>query len=84
MFDSADFDEQNSSEPRRSRKRKLEAPLSVEHAQKLLKTDERSALELDLVSPFYDYNDLWNRLIPFHVFLTDNALPSPPSEGKTS
>lgn len=57
----------------RSRKRKLEAFATSppEQTQKLLKMDERNALELDLVSPFCNYEDLCERLLPFHVFLTN-------------
>lgn len=54
-----------------TRKRKFEVVPTMEHTHKLLKTDERSSLGLDLVSPFYDYYDLWNRLLPFHVFLSE-------------
>eukprot|EP01127_Copromyxa_protea_P015460 TRINITY_DN4454_c0_g1_i1.p1 TRINITY_DN4454_c0_g1~~TRINITY_DN4454_c0_g1_i1.p1 ORF type:complete len:320 (-),score=33.06 TRINITY_DN4454_c0_g1_i1:14-973(-) len=81
MLDFKSFDDRKSdvgdsaTETKRSRKRKLE-DIPAENTHKLLKMDERSVLGLDVVSPFYDYTDLWNRLVPFHVFMTEGFTPA--------
>eukprot|EP01126_Amoeba_proteus_P056840 TRINITY_DN7199_c0_g2_i3.p1 TRINITY_DN7199_c0_g2~~TRINITY_DN7199_c0_g2_i3.p1 ORF type:complete len:408 (+),score=67.63 TRINITY_DN7199_c0_g2_i3:805-2028(+) len=56
-----------------SRKRKLEGTtLELERARKAIRFDELSVFDLDL-SPFSNLQEMWDRLLPFHVFLSEDV-----------